>query len=92
MAKTKARTVDIDEYVSESTQWTRDKESGYYWKTTQKYVCNTEDGTVKKDGDPVKSSNPYRVSTEKDHDHCMTYTAPDGKPAKLYLKEIRLRP
>lgn len=91
MAKTKAQTVGLDEYATESTQWSRDRETGHYWKITQKYVTNTTDGITRKEGDPVKSKNPYRVATEKDHDHVMSYTGLDGKPGKLYLKEIKSR-
>lgn len=83
------RSTDNDEYVTEGTQWTRDRVTGYYWKITQRYICNTIDGTTTKDGDPVTSRYPYRVSTEDDHDHCMTYTALNGKQAKLYLKEVK---
>jgi len=46
------------------------------------------EGTTKKNGKPVKSDNPYRLSTEEDHEYTMSYTGPDGKDAKLYFKEV----
>ena len=88
MAKCRAHRVGFDEHITESIQWSRDDETGYYWRTTQEYIHNISEGTTKKNGKPVKSDNPYRLSTEEDHEYTMSYTGPDGKDAKLYFKEV----
>ena len=41
-----------------------------------------------KHGKPVKSENPYKVSDENDFDYVMEYMGWDGKPAKMYFKEL----
>ena len=88
MAKFRAHRVGIDEYSTESIQWSRDPETGNYWKTVQRYVVNISEGTTKKDGKPVTFENPYRVATEDDYDYVTAYTGPNGSEVKLYFKEI----
>ena len=88
MAKCRAHRAGYDEQLTESIQWSRDEETGHYWRTTQEYITNIAEGTTKKNGKPVKSENPYKVATEDDHDYFMSYTGPDGNDAKIYFKEI----
>jgi hypothetical protein len=82
------RRTGSDEHVTDSVQWSKDTETGYYWRITQRHVYNLVDNSTKKSGKPVKSENPYKISTEDDYEYTMSYIGHDGKEVTLYFKEV----
>ncbi len=88
MAKCRAHRAGYDTAVSEMVQWSRDPDTGHYWRITQELTHNLSENTTKKNGKPIKSDNLYVVSTEDDFDYIMEFTGFDGNPAKMYLKEL----
>jgi hypothetical protein len=90
LAKCRAERAGLDTRVSELVQWSRDPETGHFWRITQEIIHNLNENTTKKSGKPVQSENLYKVSNEDDYDYVMEYTGWDGNPAKMYLKELVL--
>ena len=88
MAKCRARRGGSDKSYHESISWTKDPETGHYWRVIQEIVHDANENTTKKHGKPVKSDNPYKVSDESDYDYVIEYTNWDNKPAKMYFKEL----
>lgn len=88
MAKCKATRVGLDQYEHQSIAWSRDMETGFYWKTTQELLTDTSTNTTKKIGKPVKAELPFKVSDESDYSASFQYTGIDGNPATVYLQVI----
>ena len=88
MAKCKAYRAGLHTAISELVQWSKDPESGHYWRITQEITHNLNENTTKKSGKPIKSENPYRISDENDFDYVMEFMGFDGNPGKMYLKEL----
>ena len=88
MAKCKATRVGLDQYKSQSVAWSRDMETGFYWKTTQELLTDTSANTTKKVGKPVIAELPFKVSDESNHTTSFQYTGLDGNPATVYLQVI----
>ena len=88
MAKCKAYRAGFDITVSELVQWSRDPDTGHYWRITQEITHNSSENTTKKTGKPIKSEYPFKVSDENDFDYIMEYAGFDGNPGKIYLKEL----
>lgn len=89
MAKCKAELAGGNLKVHEVISWSRDQDTGYYWRTTQEITTDIDVGTYKKTGKPIKDENPYRVSTVDDHDTTFQYTGFNGDTEYMYLKEVK---
>ena len=89
MAKCKAERAGGNLKVHEVISWSRDQDTGYFWRTTQEITTDTDTGTYKKTGKPIKDEFPYQVSTESDHDTTFQYTGINGGNEYMYLKEMK---
>ncbi len=88
MAKCKAARAGSSEVIQEVISWSRDDETGYYWRATQEVTSNIDVGTAKKTGKPIRDEKPCSVSDESDYDFEMQYTGLDGNPATMYFKVV----
>ena len=89
MAKCKAERAGGNLKVHDVVSWSRDPDTGYFWRTVQEITTDTDVGTYKKTGKPIKDENPYQVSTEADHDTTFQYTGINGGTEFMYLKEVK---
>ena len=88
MAKCRVTRADSGIMVNNVVSWSRDLETGYYWRSTQEVTSNTDEHTNKKTGKPIKDEKPCRVSDDSDYDYKMNYTGIDGSPATMYFKVV----
>jgi hypothetical protein len=88
LAKNRVHVKGLGIKQSVSVSWAKDPDTGHYWRTTQELTHNVDEYTIKKNGKPVKSDNPYIISTIDDYDYSMNYTGIDNEEATVYFKEL----
>jgi len=88
LAKVRAQRAGLDIYLSQAVSWSRDSETGFYWKTTQELTTDTTLQTTKKTGKPIVDELPFKISDESDYSASMQYTGPDGKVMTVYLQVV----
>jgi hypothetical protein len=87
LAKCRAGWAGPDIVVQEVILWSRDTESGYYWRSTQEVTTDRSTGSNKKDK-PVRAEKPCRVSDESDYDYTIQFTGLDGNNEITYLRIV----
>lgn len=88
MAKCRAARAGADIVVQEVVSWSRDPESGYYWRSTQEITSDRSTGSNKKTDKPIRAEKPCKISDESDHDYTMQYTGLDGNIETMYLRTV----
>ena len=87
MAKCRAGWAGPDIVVQEAISWSRDPETGYYWRSTQEITNDRNTGSNKKEK-PVRAEKPCRVSDESDYDYTIQFTGLDGNNEITYLRTV----
>ena len=88
MAKPIARKAGVHKSESTAVSFSRDPETGYFIKTSQKVRVNHLDHSSKRIGKPEVSDDFYEISEETDFDHKFTVTGPSGKDIDIFLKKV----
>jgi len=87
LAKCRAARAGADIVIQEVISWSRDQETGYYWRSTQKLTSDRNTGSNKKDK-AVRAEKPCKVSDESDYDYTIQFTAFDGNIETTYLRTV----
>ena len=89
MAKPIARKKGVDRSEGVTVSFSKDKETGLYRKTEQKYRVNHLDHVSKKIGKPEPTEEFYAISSSEDFDYMFEVSAPGGGTHILYFKQVK---
>ena len=89
MARPIARKKGVDKSEGVTVSFSKDKETGLFRKTEQKYRINHIDHISKKIGQPEDTGEFYDISNSEDFDYKFEVSSPNGGTHILYFKKVK---